>query len=158
MATRLKSLGAQVDAMRRIWPGFKPTPGLGPWSIVWFGDLAGVERTFHVTIEYGLPALGHDEPQRLMPVVRVLRPRLVPNWTAQDEAPLPHVYFELDDLSNSPLCLFDPRKGEWHGGMLIAETTVPWARRWLYNYELWEGTGSWFGGGSHPSPVEAKHA
>lgn len=158
MAARLKSLGAQADAMRRTWPGFEPVVGLAPGSLIWFGDLTGVERRFHLTIEHGLPLPGDVQLCRAMPVVRVLRPRIVPNWQAAEEAPLPHVYFEWDDLANSPLCLFDPRKGEWHHGMLIAETTIPWARRWLYNYELWEATGRWHGGGAHPDLEEPKDA
>ena len=31
--------------------------------------------------------------------------------------------------------------------MLLAKTTVPWASRWLYYYELWLVTGKWLGGG-----------
>ncbi|MGB3553183.1 MAG: hypothetical protein WBA25_00925 [Jannaschia sp.] len=140
---------AQLTAMRSTWPGFVPVRGMGPETVIWFGDLTGVERTFHLSIEYGLPMVGRDEPWRDMPLVRVLRPRLVPNFETIDEAPLPHVYFEPEDLPNSPLCLYDPREGEWDPSMLLAATTVRWAERWLWHYEIWEATGRWHGGGRH---------
>ena len=34
--------------------------------------------------------------------------------------------------------------------MLIAETIVPWASEWLFYYEIWKGTGEWYGGGDWP--------
>ena len=113
--------------MRALWPGFKAVPGFGPGTILWFGDLTGFERRFHLFIQYGLPSPGRNDMCRVMPEVRVLRPQLVPNWNAAQEAPLPHVYFDRDDLAGSPLCLFDPRLREWHPGLLIARTTIPWA-------------------------------
>ena len=149
MAPAVKSLPAQIVAMRHTWPGFEPVAGFAPASVVWFGDLTGVERRFHLSVEYGLPLKGHDEPFRRMPVVRVIRPRLVPNVDAADEAPLPHVYFDPQDLPASPLCLFDPRGREWHPGLLIAATTIKWAEEWLWHYEIWEATGRWHGGGTH---------
>lgn len=146
----MKGLLAQAQAMRERWPGFEVTSGFGPRSLIWIGDLKGLERTFRVWIEYGLPIPGpHLAMFRQMPVVRILSPRLVPNWEARDEAPLPHVYFDLKDLTLSPLCLFDPERGEWGNGCLIAETTVPWTVDWLACYEGWEATGAWHGGGRH---------
>lgn len=156
MARGLISLEEQVKAMRALWPGFEAVPGIGPGTVVWFGDLTGFERKFHLFIQYGLPLPGCREMCRLMPEVRVLRPRLVPNPDAAEEAPLPHVYFDLSDLAGSPLCLFDPRLHEWDASLLIARTTIPWAERWLWNYELWEATGEWHGGGTHPEPDKEK--
>ena len=157
MAPRVIPLERQIRAMASVWPSFKPTPGLSPFSVVWFGDLPGLERTFHVTVELAFP--GARQPGGAsMPVVRVLRPCLRLNWDAEDEAPLPHVYFDQEEPTLSPLCLFDPRRGEWHHGMLIANTIVPWARRWLFNYELWEATGRWYGGGTHVNLQEAEGA
>lgn len=149
MAAPMKSLYAQVQAMGRNWPQFRPMLGLWPQSVIWFGDLKGLERPFHVSIEYGLPLRGRQDLYRVMPVVRVVRPSLIPNWEAHDEVPLPHVYFELPDIRLSPLCLFDPKAGEWDRSMLISRTTVGWAVRWLAAYEFWEATGRWIGGGRH---------
>jgi len=36
----------------------------------------------------------------------------------------------------------------------LAETTVPWAARYLYFYEGWLLTGKWSGGGRHPTQEE----
>lgn len=53
--------------------------------------------------------------------------------------------------SDGSLCLFTPNAGEWTGAMLLADTTVPWACEWLFHYEIWLVTGTWTGGGEHPS-------
>ncbi|AOY73993.1 hypothetical protein ARZXY2_4494 (plasmid) [Arthrobacter sp. ZXY-2] len=29
--------------------------------------------------------------------------------------------------------------------MLLVDTTLPWASEWLLHYEVWKGTGIWFG-------------
>jgi hypothetical protein len=149
MAASVKSLGAQVQAMTRDWPQLQPSRGLGKRSVIWFGDLKGLSRAFHISIEYGLPIKGRQDLYRVMQVVLVLRPSLVPNWEAEEEAPLPHVYFEPPDIRLSPLCLFDPKVGEWDASMLISRTTVGWTVRWLAAYEFWEMTGRWIGGGRH---------
>jgi hypothetical protein len=81
--------------------------------------------------------------------VRILSPKLVPRFDAPEEAPLPHVFFDKEDLSLSPLCLFDPMTNEWTHDDLIARTTVPWAADWLACYEGWAATGRWYGGGRH---------
>lgn len=165
----MKSLQAQIDAMELDWPQFQSCPGVWPNSVVWFGDLKGIEgsRSFRILIEYGLPMLGQNDLYRQMPVVRVLDPPLVPNWEAEEERPLPHIYFdsrihfelrgyfESLDIRLSPLCLFDPKAGEWNHSMLISKTTVVWTMRWLAAYEFWEATGQWNGGGRHDG-IEVK--
>ena len=142
--------------MRERWPGFIPDRGLAPKSVRWVGDLTGVERAFRMSIFYGTPIAGSHDWFREMPIVQVLDPPLRPNPNARDEAPLPHVYPYPPHPPLSPLCLFDPREGEWNGRMLIACTTVGWAERWLWHYELWDANGEWHGGGSHPDPEGAK--
>ncbi|HPF60341.1 MAG TPA: hypothetical protein PK820_16365 [Candidatus Competibacteraceae bacterium] len=149
MARKPKSLMAQIKTMALRWPNFKPELGRYPQTVVWCGQLAGLERAFTLSIEYGSPLAVSSLLCRKMPVVRVLFPRLVLNFAAEEEAPLPHVYFEDPDYILSPLCLFDPRTGEWNRTMYIADTIVPWAARWLACYELWETTGQWYGGGRH---------
>ena len=158
MARKPKSLIAQVKAMTKRWPQLLPTPGIEPGTVVWFGDLKGFERPFRVSIEFGLPRSGSSSMCRRFPVVRVLAPQLVLNFDAEEEAPLPHVYFEAPNYTLSPLCLFDPKAGEWDTSMLIADTTVPWAARWLACYEIWEATGRWVGGGRHDTEGESKDA
>lgn len=140
---------AQIKTMALRWPNFKPELGRYPQTVVWYGQLTGLEREFTLSIEYGSPLADSSLLCRKMPVARVLFPRLVLNFTAEEEAPLPHVYFQYPDYTLSPLCLFDPRSGEWNRTMYIADTILPWAARWLACYELWETTGRWYGGGRH---------
>lgn len=142
--------------MARDWPQFEQHPGPGPESVIWFGELKGLDRSFDISIEYGLPLAERDDFYRLMPLVRVLRPSLIRNWEAEEEAPLPHVYFEKPDIRLSPLCLFDPKAREWDGSMLISRTTVGWTVRWLAAYEIWEATGRWIGGGRHHNDSTGK--
>ncbi|MGD0185237.1 MAG: hypothetical protein ABSC25_08295 [Roseiarcus sp.] len=150
----MKSVRQQIEAMRRYWPGFDVAEETADRA-VWFGSLAGIELQYRLAIEFGLPVRGRDSDRqwRRFPVVRVLTPELTPNWDAKEEAPLPHVYFELPDITLSPLCLFDPRKREWRHDDLIATTTVPWAADWLACYEGWLATGRWTGGGRHADAI-----
>lgn len=148
-------LRAQVSAMAQRWPQFQVSRP-GDQLIIWSGDLQGLERSFHITIEYGIPKQSDQAIYRLMPVVRIQRPSLVLNPEAEEEAPLPHVYPDREnDYRLSPLCLFDPEAGEWDHSMKIAHTTIPWTARWLACYEIWEATGRWVGGGRHTGPKEA---
>jgi len=136
--------------MHAQWPLFKLSHGIAPKTVIWTGQLYGLERPFKVTIEYGEFIRGDRLLCRMMPVVRVIEPALILNHCAAEEAPLPHVYFEPPHLERSPLCLFDPRLKEWDRTKYIANTTLPWAGRWLACYEFWEATGRWVGGGRHP--------
>jgi hypothetical protein len=149
----VNTIGQQVRAMRRHWPAF----ALGEETLdaaVWFGPLAGLERTYRLMIQYGLPT-GAADMFRRFPVVRVLSPPLEPNFQAAEEAPLPHVFFSEPDITLSPLCLFDGEAQEWTHNDLIALTTVPWSADWLACYECWRATGRWHGGGRHaPSPQQ----
>lgn len=118
----MKAIRNQVQAMRRGWPGFELGEDTADRA-VWFGALAGIERSYRIMIEYGLPT--PNAPASLwwrFPVVRVLSPRLKPNFDAAEEAPLPHVYFVDSDITLSPLCLFDVEAGEWTNDDLIADT------------------------------------
>ncbi|WP_370324537.1 hypothetical protein [Euzebya sp.] len=56
---------------------------------------------------------------------------------------LPHVY------AHNQLCLYLP--GTWADHQLIADTIIPWTMEWLFHYEIWAATGSWEGGGLHPT-------
>jgi hypothetical protein len=149
MAHAFKTLDQQARAMRAYRPQFEHAMMPGG-RIAWFGPLVGVARPYRVMIEYGPVSAATDAPLlERIPLVRVLTPRLEPRWDAPDEAPLPHVFFDKQDLSLSPLCLFDPDKDEWTPDDLIARTTVPWVIDWLACYEGWLATGRWHGGGRH---------
>lgn len=64
----------------------------------------------------------------------------------------PLVYVTEPKISSAPhrypdgsLCLFYPADRSWRDDSLIALTIVPWAAEWLYYYECWRDTGTWFG-------------
>lgn len=61
----------------------------------------------------------------------------------------PHLY----SFSQQKLCLYLPGKQDWSSSMNLADTIIPWACEWLFFYEMWLITGSWYGGGEH---LEAK--
>lgn len=148
MAGQLKSIGQQAHVMHRLWPQLQIVKQTADFA-AWEGPLVGIERAHIVQIAFGMPGEGDSPTFRRFPVVRVLSPALVPNWDAPEEAPLPHVFFDYDDLPMSPLCLFDLEKDEWSHRDFLARTTVPWTADWLACYEGWQATGHWYGGGRH---------
>ena len=75
-----------------------------------------------------------------------------------DEGPIPHIYANDEEPAYPYLCLFDPFKPEWTPDDLISATTIPWAERWLLNYEFWLATRIWEGGGRHVSTDDIKRA
>ena len=137
--------------MRRRWRRFAATEYPEREAVAWEGCIIGLQRSYRISIEYGLPLKYSSDFHffRRFPLVRVLEPTLEPNYKAVEEAPLPHVYLNQKDERMSPLCLFDPALNQWDHHMLISETTVPWAVDWLVFYEGWLATGRWFGGGRH---------
>jgi hypothetical protein len=131
------SIDQQNAAMRRLWPRFaaKDVDRVHQRAR-WIGEAAPQFSRFLLEIRYALGGF---------PRTRILKPTLV-RLPGNAEGELPHVYPPADDPS---LCLFDPEAREWNGGMLIAETIVPWALDWIACYELWLMTGRWTGGGRH---------
>ncbi|WP_297494684.1 hypothetical protein [Acidocella sp.] len=83
-----------------------------------------------------------------MPTVFVEQPDLV---ALAEGRKIPHVYSEAP----LKLCLYLPGSGEWHCGLLIANTIVPWAALWLYFFEEWLISDEWKGGGQHPMDTDS---
>lgn len=153
MAQKVKSIGAQVHGMSLRWPNFEVVRQTHD-RVIWVGELVGIERAYTVSVDYGLPNDAVTDPQfRQFPIVRVQSPQLELQWDAFEEAPLPHVYFSMPNIWASPLCLFDPAKGEWDHSKSIALTTIPWTADWLACYEIWLATGRWMGGGRHATSL-----
>lgn len=123
-------LGAQKAALNNFFPTSRTS--IQHNKLVWKGDLtpSSMSRTYSVEMRY---------KKGKYPTVSVSTPKLKTRFSE----PLPHTY------SNGNLCLFYPKAREWHGGMLLAETVVPWAIEWFYHYEIWLASGTWFGGGYH---------
>ncbi len=109
--------------MRQLFPRFVYKPGKNP---AWYGVLSPYPGSpeYRLKLEY--------RPGK-SPKMWVLSPEI------RDEAP--HRYRDRS------LCLYYPRHGEWHPGMFLAQTIVPWAAEWLFFYEVWleDPEGRWFG-------------
>lgn len=71
---------------------------------------------------------------------------------------IPHKYGVDLDAGTIQLCLYKPGNKEWLKHYSIAKTIVPWAIEWLYYYEIWQITGEWQGGGTHPTPKACRNS
>jgi hypothetical protein len=89
-----------------------------------------LSRTYTLELTY---AGANDKP-----VVKVLEPALRREGVER----LPHVF------PGDRLCLCYP--WEWNASHLIAWTIIPWAAEWLLQFEIFEVTGRWHGGGHEP--------
>lgn len=139
--------------MAQRWPSFVVTAREGQ-RVVWEGTLDPVQRRYRLRIDYEAPyAVEVFTVLHIQPRVQVLSP-VLERHPEFEEGPIPHVYFNRNAPTLPFLCLFDPYRGEWSPEDLIAETTVPWAARYLYFYEGWLTTGKWLGGGRHPTALE----
>ena len=114
MATRgkggrkLLTLQLQMIRIRQLFPQFTYRAGKKP---AWYGTLQPTPESpeYQLKLEYW--------PGK-SPKVWVLSPEVHPK--------APHRY------KDRSLCLYYPRHSEWHPGMLLAETIVPWAAEWLF--------------------------
>lgn len=130
------TLDEQIFHMATRWPDFRLVRRRRQAEAAWNGKIRpsplSEDYTVSLSIRTGRP-----------PEVRVLNPELKPRDGVDG---LPHVY------PDGSLCLH--QSGEWHPGMLAAETVVPWASAWLYFYEIWHATSFWLGGGTHADRPE----
>jgi hypothetical protein len=146
--SRPRSIGAQIARMR-LWPNFMIVAQTAK-IVVWEGPLRGFQQFYRVRITWC--------PRQMdLPYVQLLDPPLEPREAGKYEN-IPHLIFDEASPLTSGLCLFDPDGQEWSPNMLIADTTVPWAARWLYFYELWHFDGIWRGGGVGAESVGAARA
>jgi hypothetical protein len=105
-------------------------------QLIWRGTIkpTALSREYTVSITY---------KRASFPKVRVRSPTL----ECRPGESIPHLF------SDGSLCLHLDE--EWSTDMLIVHTTVPWTSEWLFNYEIWLGTGTWHGGGEWPPPRQA---
>ncbi len=134
-ANNRASVSQQAFALARRFPDSKVRRD--GRALVWRGRMqpSPISRSYLVEMKY---RLGTTPRVR---VVSRLRTRIGES--------LPHVW----NHSYRVLCLHE--RDDWNPGMLIANTTVPWAAEWLFFYELWLVTGDWDGGGHWPSGAGA---
>lgn len=113
-------------------------------AIVWEGRVRPSDTMDEYRISVSLELNGRFVPR---PTVFALSPAL----RTIDGKRCDHLY------PDGSLCLYFPPANEWGPHMALARTTVPWASRWLYFYEIWLATGGiWMGGGIHLEPKEKK--
>jgi hypothetical protein len=109
--------------MRQLFPQFVYKAGK---NAAWYGTLRPDDNSpeYRMKLEYR---------SGKSPKVWVLSPEI------HDKAP--HRYRDRS------LCLYYPRHEEWHSGLFLADTIVPWAAEWLFYYEVWleDPKGRWFG-------------
>ena len=144
-----RSPDAQLKAMSAQWPDFegrKQPDG----TLVWRGPLRPKAQLYKVCLFWKPGAMA-------LPYVMIVDPPLQPRPNGT-YAEIPHLIFDKDDPTDSGLCLFDPRGGEWSAARLIAETTIHWTAEWLTYYELWHLTGEWFAPGVGYESVARMHA
>lgn len=105
--------------------------------LTWIGHIqpSPLSVNYEVGLEYRLPK---------RPQVQVLTPAL----ECRGRERPPHRF------RDKCLCLYHYPSREWHAGMMLADTVIPWASEWLLHYELWLATGVWSGGGIHPGETE----
>lgn len=129
-----RSLAQQAFALHASFP--EARADLSPKRLVWRGTITPtpLSRSYPIRITYRMGQF---------PEVRGLGPAL----EARPGASIPHVF------SNGALCLH--LEDEWSSDMLIVHTTIPWTSEWLFNYEIWLATGTWYGGGEWPPPRQA---
>jgi hypothetical protein len=110
----MKTIAQQVQAMRRHWPSFE-VAGQTVDQAVWFGSLAGIERSYRVMVEYRLTQESRDHGRyKPSPSVQVLSPPLRLQFNAREETPLPHVYFD---------------EGRWKMSCCACSAIVRWAKQ-----------------------------
>lgn len=141
--SRNRTLGAQIDRMRGLWPDFA-CAHLGD-EVRWRGVLRPLQRPYLIEVQWA--------PQLFdRPLVRLINPALAPRHVESFES-IPHLIFCRERPEQSAMCLFDPDGARWMQTMWIADTTMPWAARWLYYYELWHYDGIWRAGGVGPTTI-----
>ena len=120
-----------------LYPGFRCNTKRG--YLVCTGRIqpARLNLSYLVRIEYRPPRV---------PKAWLLDPVLEPRNPGDD---IPHTY------GNERPCFFHPRN-DWRPDMKIALTIVPWLSLWLFYYEVWRATGTWYGGGTHPTEYDPK--
>ena len=149
-----QSIRAQMDRMRRAWPGFRVL-GATDWYATWEGPLRplAMRYTVRVSMCFNKP-LSNAVIVGYVPRVTVINPLLRRRPEKPEEA-IPHIYPNRWSPDRPILCLYLPGSGEWSARDAVADTTISWAIDWLACYEGWLATGEWAGGGAHPTKEQA---
>lgn len=131
-------------AQQHLWLRHADPKGRGvlrPGALVWTFDATPTPTSRRYRLRLTLTQTG-------MPSTVVLEPDL---RALANGRRLPHVYRETP----VELCLWLPRRREWHHGLTLASTMLPWAHLWLAYFEEWLVSDQWQGGGEHPESRDA---
>jgi hypothetical protein len=125
------SIGQQAGALRSYFPDSRITTGTA--ALTWASSIKPKPLcdTYLLRLRYVLGQRPH---------IYVIEPKLV---LAPGCKALKHVW----STEKQELCVYYPKWDEWHSGLYLVTTIVPWASEWLYHYELWVAKGIWYGGG-----------
>lgn len=137
----------QAKLMRKIWPAFKVLQRTR-WWVLWEGVLRPLSQTYTVQMLLQREKIYNKTDVPKIPKVTVINP-LLRRRSEDPVDPIPHHYPNQDRPEMPFLCLYDPDSREWHPGLAVAQTIVPWTIDWLACYEGWLATGKWTGGGRH---------
>jgi hypothetical protein len=119
------SLPQQAFGLRSLFPDSQIT--LRGRHLHWVGDLQPTElsQPYRTRIDYSLGQY---------PTVRVIEPPIT-----EVHGRVPHVY------NDGTLCVHDVN--DWNPRLHLADTIVAWTIEWLYFWELFLATGTWYGDG-----------
>jgi hypothetical protein len=122
---RSLSLPQQAFGLRSLFPDSQIT--LRGRQLRWVGDLHPTElsQPYRTRIDYTLGRY---------PSVNIIDPPIT-----ETHERVPHIY------SSGALCVHDAN--DWNPRMLLTDTTVAWTIEWLYFWELFLTTGTWYGDG-----------
>jgi hypothetical protein len=125
----------QINAMKSHYPGFIVSYDQ-EGELFFTGEIqpSPVMPVYTVSIQYR---------ENKMPWVKVLHPTLAPNR--------PHFYKSIGGL-----CLYKPENFSWSAAKPISTYIVSWTACWLYFYEVWKETGTWYGPEAEHDPDTPK--
>ncbi len=122
----------QYSHLKQTFDWLKCTAKCGELKVIGQISPTTISSTYTFTLNYRLQS---------RPRVRIIEPKLEKPGGRNP----PHLF------SDGSLCLYYPKHYEWKPTMLIGETIIPWTSLWLFYYEVWLATGTWFGKGVHPT-------
>lgn len=124
-----KSLGSQAANLMSLYSSF---------DVRISGEVLKVHGTLQPTSRSDVYTFQLKYSITSAPDVRVLQPVLRRNLKGEE---IPHMF------KQESLCLY--YEEQFNPSLFLGRTIIPWANLWLYHYECWHATGTWFGGGIH---------
>jgi hypothetical protein len=133
---RSLSLPQQAFGLRSLFPDSHIT--LRGRKLTWVGDLYPTElsQRYRTRIDY---------PLGQYPTVRIIDPPIT-----KTHQRVPHVY------RDGTLCVHDVN--DWNPRLHLADTIVAWTLEWLFFWELFLATGTWYGDGPSANRSESSLA